>query len=158
MSPRISPAMDWIIELSGKQHQKRFLDENDYLGEKYHLARLQYPTIMCLPIGKRLLDVQDSPEPMLCTREDQLCRSVMSAWWTTQNSALFSRVQINRDKLGRAGMKAEDLQSHLALCLDSFILYTEADPARPQLFKLTLLQGYNAMLHPSNQEKCNKYP
>lgn len=102
MSSRISPAMDWIIELSGKQHQKRFLDENDYLGEKYHLARLHYPTIMCLPIGKRLLDVQDSPELMLCTREDQLCGSVMSAWWTTQISALLQQGTDKQRQIGKS--------------------------------------------------------
>ena len=33
--------MDWIIELVGKKHQDRFPDENDYLGQKYHMANLR---------------------------------------------------------------------------------------------------------------------
>jgi len=36
-----SQNMGWIIELVGKKHQDRFLDENDYLGEKSHLANLR---------------------------------------------------------------------------------------------------------------------
>lgn len=33
--------VDWVIDLIGKKHQNRFLDENDYLEEKYPVANLR---------------------------------------------------------------------------------------------------------------------
>lgn len=33
--------VDWIIKLVGEKHQDRLLDENYYLGEKYHVANLR---------------------------------------------------------------------------------------------------------------------